>query len=202
MRTGILGGTFDPIHVAHLHTAETALHQLSLDRVLLIPAGDPWQKSDRVVTDARHRVRMCELAVSGVDGLEVDVSEVERQGPTYTIDTLESFDAAEELFLIVGSDAAAGLETWHRWPEVVSRAAMVIAPRPGSPPPDLVDARPLEMGLLEISGTDIRDRVRRSAPYRYLVTKEVHSYIETHTLYADRDEGDIVDVHESLESSS
>lgn len=168
-----------------------------------MPAGDPWQKTeDRVVSSARHRVEMCRLAVEGVDEFEVDTREVDREGPTYTIDTLESFSRSEELSLIVGADAAAGLDTWHRWPDVASRASIVIAPRPGTETAPVAGATHLEMGLLEISGTDIRNRVRRGAPYRYLVTREVHQYIETHDLYADRQDGDMVGGHESLESSS
>ncbi|MFP4074573.1 MAG: nicotinate-nicotinamide nucleotide adenylyltransferase, partial [Actinomycetota bacterium] len=104
MRTGILGGTFDPIHVAHLHTAEVAHHQLELDRVLILPAGDPWQKSGRDVTPGKHRLEMCRLAVEGAEGLEVDLRELDRDGPTYTADTLGTFPRDEELFLILGSD--------------------------------------------------------------------------------------------------
>jgi nicotinate-nucleotide adenylyltransferase len=93
-----LGGTFDPIHIAHLHAGEVSLNQANLDRVLFIPAGAPWQKSDRIVTGAAHRLAMVELAISGFDGFKADDQELVRDGPTYTVDTLSTFPADEELF--------------------------------------------------------------------------------------------------------
>lgn len=202
MRTGILGGTFDPIHVAHLHSAESALHQLELDRVLVIPAGDPWQKADQEIADARHRLEMCRLAVSGVPGLEVDDREVQREGHTFTIDTLDSFPADEELFLIVGADAAAGLDSWHRWNAIAERATISIAPRPGVHSPEFPDAVHIEMGMLEISSTDIRARVRDGRPFRYLVTGEVHGYIVANDLYANAPEDDMVGQRMDMETKS
>jgi len=162
------------------------LHQLGLGRVLIVPAGDPWQKSAREISPARHRLEMCRLAVDGVAGFEVDEREITREGPTYTIETLESFPDDEELFLILGSDAAAGIQTWHRWQDVVQRATIVEAPRLGFPEgdrrPDVVH---LEMGRLEISSTDIRSRVAAGLPYRYLVPRVVYEYIESKNLYAE-----------------
>jgi nicotinate-nucleotide adenylyltransferase len=187
VRTGILGGTFDPIHVGHLHTAECALHQADLDRVLMVPAGDPWQKSGRDVTEGKHRLEMCRLAVADADGLEVDLREVDRDGPTYTIETLGTFPSDEELFLILGSDSLGGIETWQRWEEVLDRATLIEAPRPGTPRGmgDRHGAMQLDMGLLEISSTDIRRRVAEGRPYRYLVTGPVYGYIEQTNLYAE-----------------
>ena len=202
MRTGILGGTFDPIHVAHLHAAECALHQLGLDRVLVIPAGDPWQKTEQVVSEARHRLEMCRLAVNGVRGLEVDDREVMRDGPTFTIDTLDSFPGDEELHLIVGADAAAGLDSWHRWNAIADRATIAIAPRPGIHSPEFPEAVHIEMGMLEISGTDIRARVREGRPFRYLVTGEVHAYIVANDLYANEPEDDMVGQRMDMETTS
>lgn len=187
VRTGILGGTFDPIHVAHLHTAEVAHYQLRLDRVLILPAGDPWQKSGREVTPGKHRLEMCRLAVEGVEGLEVDLRELDRDGPTYTADTLGTFPREEELFLILGSDSLSRIETWQRWEEVVERVNLVEAPRPGTPlgTGAVHGAVQLDMGLLEVSSSDIRRRVAGGRPYRYLVTSPVHGYIEVTNLYAD-----------------
>lgn len=187
MRTGILGGTFDPIHVAHLHTAECALHQLRLDRVLIIPAGDPWQKSGRDVTPGSHRLEMCRLAIEGVEGLEVDLREMDRDGPTYTIHTLGTFPSDEELFLILGSDSLSRIETWQSWEEVLARVTLVEAPRPGTGRGmgEAHGAVPLEMGMLEVSSTDIRSRIAEGRPYRYLVTAPVHGYIEVTNLYAE-----------------
>lgn len=202
MRIGILGGTFDPIHIAHLHTAECARHQLGLDRVLVVPAGEPWQKAERELTPASHRLEMCRIAVSGSPGIEADDREVLRDGPTYTIDTLDSFPATDELFLIIGSDAAAGLDTWHRWKELADRATIAIAPRPGSHSPEFPEALHIEMGMLEVSSTDIRQRARDGRPYRYLVTREVHDYIEANDLYTKDGEDDIVVRQVQQESSS
>ena len=188
MRTGILGGTFDPIHMAHLHAGETALYQAELDRVLFVPAGEPWQKSDRLLTGAAHRLEMIRLAIADTDGFEVDVRELERVGPTYTIDTLLSFPEAEELSLILGADAALGLPTWHRWEEVVDRVSLLVVPRPGTDVREvqsvLPDAVFLDMAVLEISGTEIREMAQIGEPFRFLVPLAVHDYIESLGLYA------------------
>lgn len=204
MRTGILGGTFDPIHIAHLHTAETALHQLELDRVLVMPAGAPWQKSSRDVTPGEHRLEMCRLAVEGVERLEVDGREVTRTGPTYTIDTLESFPDDEDLTLILGSDSVAGLDSWHRHLEILERAQLAVAARPGVPLDALAGLRfkALSMGLLEVSGTEIRKRAAAGEPYRFLVTEPVYRYIEDHGLYANDSGADSVGASMETEERS
>lgn len=202
MRTGILGGTFDPIHVAHLHTAECALHQLELDRVLVIPAGDPWQKSGRWVSPGAHRLEMSRLALAGVDRAVVDSRELERDGPTFTVDTLATFPEDEELFVVLGADSAAGFESWHRWREILNRATIAVAPRPGAPSPEIEGAVNIEMGLLEISGTEIRERVREGRPFRYLVTRPVYEYIRSHGLYANATDDDMVMGISELEDSS
>ena len=187
VRTGILGGTFDPIHVAHLHTAECAVHQLGLDRLLIVPAGDPWQKAGRDVTPGHQRLEMCRLAIAEAKRVEVDVRELERNGPTYTIETLATFPVDEDLFLILGSDSLSNIKSWHRWAEVVDRVTLVEAPRMGSPRGSgaVHGAVELEMGLLEVSSTDIRRRIAEGKPYRYLVTEPVYEYIEATNLYAE-----------------
>jgi nicotinate-nucleotide adenylyltransferase len=196
VHTGILGGTFDPIHIAHLHAGETALHQARLDRVLFMPAGAPWQKAERRITDAEHRVAMTRLAIDGVPGFEIDLREVSRDGATYTIDTLHTFPEDEELSLILGADAALGIESWHRWEEILQRAAMLVVPRPGTDPRDvqsvLPDAMFLDMAVLEISGTEIREMAALGEPFRFLVAASVHDYIAAHGLYADLGGGDRV----------
>ena len=163
VHTGILGGTFDPIHIAHLHAGETALYQASLDRVLFMPTGEPWQKADRRITGSEHRSAMTRLAIEGVDGFELDDREVRRDGPTYTIDTLLSFPDDEELSLILGADAALGIQTWHRWEEIMERAGLLVVPRPGTDPREVQSVVPdavfLDMAVLEISGTEIREMV-------------------------------------------
>lgn len=197
VRTGILGGTFDPIHIAHLHAGETALHAAGLDRVLFMPAGDPWQKSDdRRITPAKARVEMTRLAIAGTPGFELDLREVERQGPSYTIDTLLSFPDDEELDLIVGSDAAAALSTWHRWEEVVARARILVGPRPGHDISVVTRAVPnavsLDMAALDVSSTLIRKMASDGRPYRFLVPATVHEFIETEGIYTQSRSGDMV----------
>ena len=187
VRTGILGGTFDPIHIAHLHAGETALFAADLDRVLFMPAGDPWQKGARELTPAAERLEMTRLAVEEADGFEVDDREIDRHGPTYTIDTLLTFPSGEELFLILGADAALGLPTWHRWEEVIERAGIVVVPRPGTDPAAVAATVPqatiLEMSALDISSTSIRELAASGRPYRFLVPSEVHRFIESKGVY-------------------
>lgn len=160
---------------------------MGLDRVLIIPAGDPWQKAGRDVTPGKHRLEMCRLAVDGSRGLEVDLRELDRDGPTYTIETLGTFPGDEELFLILGSDSLSGIESWERWEEVVARVTLIEAPRRngGRGVGAAHGAIELDMGLLEISSTEIRRRVAAGEPYRYLVTAPVHEYIEAAGLYAE-----------------
>jgi nicotinate-nucleotide adenylyltransferase len=197
VRTGILGGTFDPIHIAHLHAGETALHAAELDRVLFMPAGDPWQKSDdRRITPAKTRVEMTRLAIAGKAEFEIDLREVHRDGPTYTIDTLLSFPDSEDLHLILGSDAAIGLPTWHRWEEVVERSRILVVPRPGYTMSEVTKGLPnavaLDMATLDISSTAIREMASEGRPYRYLVPAEVHELIEREGIYTQSPSGDMV----------
>jgi nicotinate-nucleotide adenylyltransferase len=205
VRTGILGGTFDPIHIAHLHAGETALHDAELDRVLFMPAGEPWQKEGRSLSPAAQRLEMTRLAIEGVGGFEIDEREIRRDGPTYTMDTLNSFPAEEELFLILGADAAVGLPTWHRWEEVVDRAGILVVPRPGTDPSGVSDLVPaakiLDMAALDVSGTVIRAMAAAGRPFRFLVPSRVHEYIETHGLYTQPGSGDrVVGANEQEES--
>ena len=206
MRTGILGGTFDPVHIAHLHAGETALHQAGLDRVVFIPAGDPWQKAHRRVSDASHRLEMVRLAVEGVPGFEVDDREVVREGPTYTADTLDSFPPDEDLFLILGADSALGIESWHRYDEVLDRVTVLVAPRPGYDPDEVLalipDAVILEMAPLGVRGTEIRAMAAEGRPFRFLVTDAVYRYIVDKNLYTHPREGDSVGVPETTEEQS
>jgi len=130
--------------------------------------------------------------VEDVDGLEVDEREIWRAGPTYTIDTLATFPEDEELFLIVGGDAAAGLRTWKRWEEILDRATLVVIPRPGSPKSNIPGLVMVDMGTLEVSGTEIRSRVSEARPFRYLVTPRVYEYVLSHNLYAKDHRDDMV----------
>ena len=135
-RIGILGGTFDPVHVGHLMDAAAARHQLGLDRVMVVVARDPWQKRDRVIAPAAIRYDMVVAALDGVEGLVASRIEMEREGPTYTIDTIEALAApGRELFLVMGSDVVAGLPTWHRVDELRGRVTLAIVDRETTPCP-------------------------------------------------------------------
>jgi len=187
VRSGLLGGTFDPPHIAHLLAGEVAYRQLGLDRVVFIPAGSPWQKAGRRVSSARHRWVMSHLAVEGVDYFEADDREVHRDGWTYTADTLDTFDPAEELVLILGADAARGLPTWQRSSDVLGRARVAVVPRPGverSEVDSLVKVeRWLDMPALPVSGTLIRQRAASGLGIRFLVTEQVYQYLDKQNLY-------------------
>lgn len=186
MRRGILGGTFDPPHVAHLFAAEVAYRDLGLDVVTFVPAGAPWQKAGTGVSAAHHRWEMTRLAVAGIPYFEADDREVRREGWTYTVDTLGELTG--DLFLILGSDAAAGLPTWHRFDDVAAMADIVVAPRPGVDR-DAVRAALgeafhwLDMPALEVSGTALRRRVSNGKSVRFLVPDDVARYIAEHRLY-------------------
>lgn len=144
-----------------------------------------------------HRFAMVELAVEGVDGLFADGRELARQGPTYTWDTLCSFPDDEELVLIVGSDAALGIPSWHRFEDVLARVSVLVIPRLGVDAEQvgmvLPDAHFLSMPALELSSTEIRQAAERGLPFRFLVTEPVFRYIEANNLYAEIGKGDIVD---------
>ena len=182
-----MGGTFDPPHVAHLVAGEAAYQQLGVDVVTFIPAGSPWQKPTDGVSPAEQRWEMTRLAVAGVDYFEADDREVRREGWTYTIDTLDSYDH-EEITLILGADAAAGLGSWQRGEEIANRASIAVVPRPGTDP-DAVEAAIdvpftwLDVPLLDISGTMLRERSRAGGSIRFLVRDPVWRYVIEHDLY-------------------
>ena len=189
-RLGIFGGTFDPPHVGHLVVAVNARHELRLDRLLLVVAHDPWQKtSARVVSSAADRLAMVEAAVAGVEGLEASALEIERGGVSYSADTLRALndeDPTRELFLIVGSDAAAGLPTWERGEEVRALATIVVVTRPGAEdaaPPSGWSWQALETPRLEVSSTDLRTRIADGRPLDYLLTPDVIDCIHARRLY-------------------
>jgi nicotinate-nucleotide adenylyltransferase len=189
-RIGIFGGTFDPPHVGHLVTAVNVRHALDLDVVLLVVANDPWQKSgERRITPAADRLALVLAAVGDVDGLEASDLELRRGGTSYTADTLAELHALEpdaELFLVLGSDAAAGLPTWERADEVRVGATVVVVTRPGAEqgePPAGWSWTSVETPRLEVSSTDLRQRVIDGRPLDYLLTRAVIDCIEARGLY-------------------
>lgn len=191
-RLGVFGGTFDPPHIGHLVSAVNVRHDLGLDRVLLVVNNTPWQKvGTRAISDAESRLAMVAAAVEDVPGLEPSRIEIDAGGPSYTADTLQTLlqeDPERELFVILGDDAAAGIQTWERHDEVRDLATIVVVERPGAPPsPAPPGWRWIEVEVphLEVSSTDLRARVADGRPLDYLVTHEVVACIEALGLYQD-----------------
>ena len=190
MRLGVLGGTFDPIHVGHLVAAVNVRHTLGLDRVLLVVANQPWQKADRDVTPAEDRYALVDAAVGDVEGVEASRLEMDRGGASYTADTLvelADLHAGAELFLIVGSDVADELDTWDRIDVVRERTQLVVVNRPGAPMPQLMPgwrATQVEIPNLEISSTDLRERAAEGRPLDYLVPAAAVQCMRERGLYA------------------
>lgn len=187
MRRALLGGTFDPPHLAHLVVGEAALTQLGVEVVTFIPAGRPWQKADRSVSDADHRWAMTVLAVGGRDGFEADQREVRRDGWTYTVDTLETFPDDDEIVLVLGADAARNLPSWHRSDRVLDRTEIAVAPRGGVGAAEIAERigphEWLDIPEIDLSGTMLRDRVRRGRSIRYLVPEPVRLHVIENALY-------------------
>jgi nicotinate-nucleotide adenylyltransferase len=191
-RIGLFGGSFDPPHNAHLALAHCALDELKLDEVRWIPAGAPWQKT-RVMTPAAQREAMVALAISDEPRFVLDRCEIEREGPTYTIDTVHALQSrypASEWFLLIGQDQYAGLPTWRGWQELLGLVLLAVANRPGSVPavhPDVIRSRQrtVPLPMLDISATQIRRRVADGKPIDHLVPPGVARYIADHHLYKD-----------------
>lgn len=184
-----MGGTFDPVHIGHLVAAVNVGHALALDRVLLVVANDPWQKTGRSLTPAADRLAMVEAAAATTRGVEASSVEIARGGPSYTADTLEQLladDRRRELFLVVGADVAAELGTWRR-PDVVARlATLVVVNRAGSPPVDVGLPWRVErvtIPALDVSSTDLRDRVATGRPLDHLTPPAVIDCIAERGLY-------------------
>lgn len=195
-RIGIFGGTFDPVHVGHLVAAVNARAALKLDTVLLVVANVPWQKiGERTISRAEDRLAMVAAAAASAEGIEASAIEIERGGSSYTADTLAylaRFDPEAELFVIVGADVVAGLDTWERVDEVRTGATLVVVNRPGSDATALLGplesagwrVNSTEVPALEISSTDLRDRARTGRPLDYLVPEGAIAVIRDRGLYA------------------
>ena len=193
---GILGGTFDPPHLAHLAVAEEAREALGLSRVLFVPAGQPWQKAGRPVTPGRLRLAMVERAVAGNPGFVADPREVERPGPSYTDETIAELAAetGSEPWFILSAEALAGFATWRDPERILGLARICVVPRDGSPDAALATFRErfpgaadrliiLDQPRLAISSTQIRARVRAGRSIRYLVPDAVVDLISEYALY-------------------
>ena len=187
VRRGILGGTFDPLHVVHLMAGEAARHLLDLDVITFITAGDPYQKHGIPMSAKEHRWAMTVLGVEGVDYFEADDREVRRPGPSYMVDTLATFEDGEEIILILGADAAAGLPSWHRWEDVVARTTVAVISRPGVAEEEVAATGApyvwLDTPGIPISSTQLRARVEAGRSIRFFVPDPVWHYVAENRLY-------------------
>lgn len=184
----MLGGTFDPVHHGHIATAAEVRHALDLDRVLLVVAGDPWQKRGRVVAGAEDRLALVRVAVDGVAGVEASGIEVEREGPSVTADTLEALAAPDrELFLVLGADAVANMPTWRRLDDTRALATVVVVERAGDldvhPPGPGWRVTHVRVPRLDISSTDLRARLAAGRPVDGLVPPAVIAEMRVRGLY-------------------
>ncbi len=198
MNVGVLGGTFDPIHNAHIIVAEKARARLNLAEVLFVPAGQPWLKGDTAISAAGQRVEMVRLAIAGKPYFKLSTIEIERDGPSYTVDTIAElqagFGTGSELFFIMGWDSLAELPQWREPSRLISMCHLVVAPRPGYSRPDLgaLDAAipgisqrvtVMDKPEMDISASAIRKRVARGLSIRHLVPEPVDRYIKQQKLY-------------------
>jgi nicotinate-nucleotide adenylyltransferase len=193
---GVLGGTFDPIHIGHLIIAEEARVKLGLSKVLFVPAGQPWLKQDRDITAAVHRIEMVRRAIADNPYFELSTLEVERSGPSYTVDTLtmlrKELGSRASLFFILGRDTFAELPLWKEPQKVIQLCRLVVPPRLGSRDlkhsekviPGMLDrVIQLAMPVIGISSSEIRRRIAQGLSIRYLVPPEVEKYITEHRVY-------------------
>ena len=190
-----MGGTFDPIHHGHLLTAEEAMWQFDLDEVVFVPTGQPWMKEHRDVSPAEDRYLMVVVATASNPRFSVSRIEVEREGPTYTVDTLRALHEQNgddvELFFITGADAMLEILQWKDPREVLQLAHVIAATRPGydltafeqGAPAEHPNVTVMSIPALAISSTDIRERVRDGKPIRYLVPEGVQTFVEKAGLY-------------------
>ena len=193
-RLGILGGTFDPIHIGHLVMASYAIDALNLDEVWFMPAQTPPHKQ-REITDVAHRSAMCQLAVSLDSRFEFSDLDLREGSPSYTSELLELVHRQHpesELFFLIGTDSLASFPTWHQPEKILSLANLAVADRPGSPvPDDVLDALPglrervneFDSPLIELSSTEIRERRQANKSITYLVPPSVEDYIIENGLY-------------------
>jgi len=200
-RVGIMGGTFDPIHYGHLVTAEVARHSFDLEVVIFVPAGRPPHKTEQRITDVEHRYLMTAMATVTNSCFEVSRVEIERPGPSYTIETMSEFrrrlGSQARLFFITGADAILEIWGWKDAQRLLKICEFIAATRPGYvlsgletllaqvEEPDRQRLHLLEVPALAISSSDIRERVRRGRPIKYLVPEVVENYIYKHGLYRD-----------------
>ena len=187
---GLFGGSFDPVHSAHVALAQVALSQLQLDAVRWVPAGQPWQKTRELASPA-HRAAMVQLAIADEPRFALERCELNRVGPSFTLDTVRELQAAEpdaQWFLIIGQDQYVGLHTWRDWKALLQLVTLAVAMRPGVPAqanPEVqrVGHQPVALPMMDISSTEIRERVASGQGIDRLVPAAVARYIDRHHLY-------------------
>ena len=191
-RIGVFGGSFDPVHNAHMALARVALTELRLDELLWVPVGHPWQKQ-RHLTSAEDREAMVRLAIAGEPRFKLSRVELNRSGPSYTVDTVRALQAARpgaQWFLVIGQDQYAGFHTWQGWQELLGLATLAIADRPDAkqtvdPQVQTVPHAVVALPMMDVSSTDIRGRVMQGQGITDLVPEPVARYIARHHLYRD-----------------
>ena len=203
MRIGLLGGTFDPVHLGHLAMGEEVRVQLGLDRVLFVPAGRPWMKEGEQLSPQQHRVGMLKLAISSNPFFQVCLEEINRPGATYTVDTLEALVegvySEATIFSIVGQDTMRGFHRWKKPERILELCQLVVVGRPGYQDIDWAElaglfptvkekTQVLYMPLMGVSGTEVRRRASAGLSLRYQVPDAVAEYIERHCLYREQPE--------------
>ncbi|AKE39700.1 nicotinate-nucleotide adenylyltransferase [Corynebacterium camporealensis] len=192
-RIGIMGGTFDPIHNGHLVAASEVAHRFDLETVVFVPTGQPWHKEGKQVTEAEHRYLMTVVATASNPRFTVSRVDIDRQGPTYTIDTLRdirNFYPDAELYFITGADSVASIMSWNSWEEMLEMAKFVGVTRPGYvlstdmlPEEAQKEIELIEIPAMAISSTDCRARANAGEPVWYLVPDGVVQYIAKNNLY-------------------
>jgi len=193
MRIGLLGGSFDPVHIAHISLAQEALSALHLDQVQLIPVGQPWQRPPLGALP-EHRLNMLKLATRDLNSIVVNPIEIQRTGPTYTIDTIEALNPNHDYVWILGSDQLENFCTWKRWTDIAEHVQLAVAQRPGSSlhaPEALaqfLSARNQKLLVipfepLNVSATAVRQRIAQKQSARDLLPEVVEQYIHEHGLY-------------------
>ena len=193
-RIGLFGGSFDPVHNAHLALARQARDELPLDELRFVPAGHAWQKS-RALSPAAHREAMLRLAIDGERGLAIERCELRRPGASYMLDTVRELQALQPLamwFLVIGDDQYRNLHTWHGFEELLERVTLAVAQRPCAAPAGVIDPRvhsagcvALSLPPMAVSSSDIRARVAAGTDIAAWVPPNVALYIRQHGLYRD-----------------
>jgi nicotinate-nucleotide adenylyltransferase len=198
MKIGVLGGTFDPVHLGHILMAEEARISLKLSEIILVPAGQPLLKPDHPITSAEHRLQMLRLATADRPHFKVSAMEIERPGPSYTVDTIAElrgqYGSEGEIFFVLGCDSLAQLARWREPSRIIKLCFLVAVPRPGCQRPDLealeadipgISQRVifLEKPEVDISASAIRELAARGLSFRHLVPEPVAEYISQHKLY-------------------